>query len=87
MGQQRPPAINGTTITAITLGVIGLLMVIVLFPGAKVVGALLGAGAIVVGGLAAVNARRAGVSLVLPLVGAALGLVAVVWMIVVAATV
>ncbi|TLF33210.1 hypothetical protein [Microbacterium sp. 5K110] len=86
MEQSTRPAFTGISITAITLGAVGLLIVIVLFPAAKIVGAVLGAAAVIVGVLAAVNARRAGAPWVAPVVGAVFGLVAVVWMLIVAAT-
>lgn len=77
MGQSRA-TVSGSTVTAITLGVVGLLMVLLLFPAAKVVGALLGVAAIIVGGFSAANARRAGGSWVAPVVGVGAGVVAVV---------
>lgn len=73
------PAIGGTAITAIALGAVGLLTVIALIPALKVLGLLLGLAAAIVGGLAAVNARRAGGSIVAPAVGAGLGVLALVW--------
>lgn len=74
--------ISGTAITALVLGVIGLIVVAFLIPGLKVIGLLLAIAAVIVGALGAVNARRAGNSAALALIGAALGLVAAIYFVI-----
>ncbi|WP_279367313.1 hypothetical protein [Microbacterium testaceum] len=82
MSTPRPAPVSGIGITAIALGAVSLLGVLILFPGLKIIFSLVGVAAVIVGVLAAMNARRTGGQWIAPAVGAALGAVALVAMIV-----
>lgn len=79
MSNARPQStISGTAITAVTLGAIGVLLVVIAIPGLKLIGLLLGFAALLVGAFGFVNARRSGGAIVWPAAGVLLGLLAVI---------
>ncbi|MDY0830658.1 hypothetical protein SK224_16095 [Microbacterium sp. BG28] len=74
--------IPGSAIASITLGALGLVAVLLLIPGLKVLGLLLAVAAVIVGVLGAVNARRSGGPSVASWIGVALGVTSVVYFVV-----